>query len=86
MTVSQAMHAAQFTMQQIHDKCDPLAMVMIGMIDFGGIDFITGFELTVFVFLCGFSEQACPRARAEVGSAPLTRKCLSACRFNCYWP
>ena len=50
---------------------------LVGMIVFGGTDFVTGYELTDCAFTRGFSKIACLNAWAKVGAAPLTRKCLS---------
>ena len=50
---------------------------LVGLIVFGGIDEVTGFELTDCAFSRGFSREACLNAWKKVGAAPLTRSCLS---------
>ena len=47
------------------------------MIVFGGVDQVTGHELTTCAFSHGFSREACISAWKKVGAAPLTRACLS---------
>ena len=50
---------------------------LVGLIVFGGVDEITGFDLTDCAFSRGFSREACLNAWRKVGAAPLTRSCLS---------
>jgi hypothetical protein len=49
---------------------------MVGLIVFGGVEPETGLRLEESVFDKGFSREACRRAWAKVGVAPLSRACL----------
>ena len=52
---------------------------MVGLVVFGGLDSETGYEIKQndSAFEVAFSVEACKKAWAEVGAAPLTRRCLT---------
>ncbi len=50
---------------------------LVGLIVFGGVDEVTGLELSDCAFSQGFLREACLNPWRKVGAAPLTRSCLS---------